>query len=104
MSRYNSVDTITFEDKDGNAFAVKDIRPIPGYETLSIEKWNNEMMIDEFLSKPQLYGDEAEDLSYTVVDHNAEKIIENNFDFTKIKQLRIPLINERRCWELLWIF
>ena len=90
--RYYPIDTLTFNNQDGQTVQVKDKREIPSYETLIQLKVEKGMMIDEVISRLQLYGEDNEDLSYAVLDHNIIKLTENNFDISKLDYLKIPEI------------
>jgi len=93
--RYVDVDTLAFNDKNGNQYSVKDIRPMKKLNTGDTIKVEEDMEIDEVVSRPEYYGNDAEGLSYLVVDHNAEKLVENNFDISKLKKLKIPISTEK---------
>ena len=94
MSRYNNIDTITFTDKDGIEYPVKDLRPISEFETGVVIKPEKDLLVDDLVSRREYYGDNAEDISYVIVDHNVEKFVENDFEISKVKDLRIPIIQE----------
>jgi len=89
--RYLDIDTISFTDKDGNTFPVKDIRPIPVEATsLSIPP-NSATMLDEVASRSQVYGDLGEDQTYRIFDANTTLLLENNFNVSKLAEIKIPL-------------
>jgi len=91
--RYISIPTITFEDKDGNKFPVKDLREIPLYETafeIDIVKGDR---IDEIASRSNVYEEQSEDLSYLIFEHNIIDIVEARFDLEKLKRIQIPVVN-----------
>ena len=92
--RYFSVDTLSFNDKNGKTYAVKDIRSMTILSTGVVVELEEGMQIDELISRPGYYGNDSEGLSYLVVDHNAEKLAENNFDLSKLKTLKIPILSE----------
>jgi len=74
--------------------AVKDIRPIPDYNTrLEIELQKGDE-IDEIISRDNLEGKGAEDLAYTLVDHNKIAMAESDFDLSKLVKLKIPKVEE----------
>lgn len=91
--RYLSIPTITFIDINNIQHSIKDIRPIPSYSTGIEIKVEQDMFIDEVISRKDFYDNGAESLSYTVVDNNIEKMVENNFDISKMKKLKIPIID-----------
>lgn len=90
--RYINADTITFTDKNGISYQVKDNLPVGVYLTAVIEKINQNIFIDELISRTEFYGDNQESLSYAVVDNNIVEIVENEFELSNIKSLNIPYI------------
>ena len=92
--RYIGVDDIVFEDKDGVATTVKDMREIGVYTKGFTLQMPARAMLDEIACKRSVYGEGSEDLSYAIFDFNIEKIMENNFDLTRMKQIDIPLIDQ----------
>ena len=92
--RYQNIDTISFTDYKGDKFAVKDIRPISIFTTILEIKILDNALLDEIISRKDLFGDGAEDLSYALFDHNIEKITESKFDLSKLKKLKIPTFEE----------
>ena len=91
MSRYNDIDIIIFTDKNGNSFPVKDIRPIPSNPIALSVVITNETDIDEVASRSDIYGDLAEDQTSRIFDANIIKLTENNFDVSKLSELKIPV-------------
>lgn len=92
--RYNGIDTVTFTDMDGNEYPVKDIRPQQTFDNATTIRVEKDMFIDDLVSRREFYGDGAEGLSYAIVDHNREKIVEHEFDLSKLKELKIPIIED----------
>ena len=92
--RYNDIDTISFEDYKGDTFAIKDTRPISNLETGVIIKVEENMELDEVISRSEYYGEGAEDLTYTIFDHNIEKLAENGFNISGLKKIKIPVVEE----------
>ena len=90
--RYNTVDDIVYTDKNGTNYTVKDRREIPEYETGLIIKNEKNLFLDELASRPEYFGDNSEDLMYVIVDHNVEKITENNFNLSMLKEIKIPIL------------
>lgn len=90
--RYIEVPVITFTDINGNQFPVHEIREFPTYQTAVIFDLKKGMMLDEIISRENLYGDGSEDFTYVLFDHNKEKLTENNFVLSKLKKLNIPTI------------
>lgn len=90
--RFNSVPTITFTDVDGDSFSVKDIRPVSTFNQGMSAGYQQGTVLSELITRPEYYGKNTEDLTWAVVDANIEKLVENNFDFTKIRELFLPVI------------
>ena len=91
MSRYNDIDTVSFTDKNGNSFPVKDIRPIPSNPVALSIPITNETDIDEVSSRADIYGDLAEDQTYRIFDANIVNLTESNFDVNSLPELKIPV-------------
>ena len=89
--RYITVENISFKDKTGKSFEIKDMREYPDYVLLGSIKVNTDDKIDEIVSREEIYGDNSEDLSFKVVDFNRIKLFEENFDLNKIDSINIPL-------------
>lgn len=91
MSRYISVDTITFTNKNGNSFPVKDTRPI------SEQTINQEIdvtrgdLLDEIASRKEVFGDNGEVQTWRLFDANIVELTENGFEINNIKKLKVPL-------------
>lgn len=91
--RYRNVPDIIFNDKQGRSFTVKDIRPIPDYENILDIKVEKGMFLDELISRKEYYDDDNEGLAYAMVDHNRVKMVENDFDISKLQKIRLPKID-----------
>ena len=91
MPRYVNVDTISYEDINGNTYPVKDIRPISS-QTLAfeIDKRENDLL-DEIVSRREVFGNFGEVQSWRAFDLNIVKFTEANFDLTKINKIKIPV-------------
>ena len=89
--RYINIDTISFTNKNGVTVPIKDKRPIPE-EQISFElKISDDTDLDEIASRADVFGEDAEDLSYRIFDANIIEIVENGYDLSKIRKLSIPL-------------
>ena len=87
--RYMDIDIITFEDSNGINYPIKDIRVIPTVPVIfTITKHETEF-IDEIATRDDIYGTGREGDSYKIYDANSIKMVENDFDFTKIKRLKV---------------
>jgi len=93
--RYLDVPTINFTDANGVTREVKDIRAIPEYRTQFVFPNKEGIELDEFVSRPTIYGEGNEDLLYTFVDANKIKMVENNFRFDRLKEFVVPVVEDR---------
>lgn len=92
--RFSDVETVTFTDKDGNRIPVKDIRPVSVFRTAQTVRVEKGVDLDELVSRSDFYGAENEGLAWAVADHNIEQFVESDFDMSRIKELKIPVIEE----------
>ena len=90
--RYLSADTIIYTDINGKSFPIKDTLPIRTFQTATVIQKEKDLMLDELISRKGLYGEECEDLTWAVVDHNIEAIVEADFDIGKLPTIKIPII------------
>jgi len=91
MPRYINVDTITFTDVNGNSYPVKDTREISNQVlSFEIDKKENDLL-DEVVSRRNVYGDFGEMQSWRAFDLNIVKLTESNFDMTNINKIKIPI-------------
>lgn len=88
--RYLYIDNIDFTDVNGKTTKVKDMREYPDYELLMILKVKEDDMLDEIVTRPEIYGDGYEANSYALLDMNRIKLTENNFKL--INELKIPVL------------
>jgi len=80
----------TFIDIDGESHSLKEMRDIPVYTQSVVVNVNNGDMIDEIASRPEVYGEGSEDLSYKIFEANIITLFENDFSLTNIKKLLAP--------------
>ena len=92
--RYNRIPDITFTDINGNSNPVKDIRPIREFESAQDIKLLKGDFLDEIISRKESYGDDQEDLTFAIVDHNIVKIVESGWDLSKLKKISLPIVEE----------
>jgi len=90
--RFTQADIIIFTDQNGKSYSIRDNLPLGIYDTGDSLKVLKDDKLDEIISRPEYYGDGNEDLLYALVDNNAEILVENNFELTNIKELKIPII------------
>ena len=90
--RYIDVDTITFTDINGKQYPVKDIRLISNQtQAFEIDIKSNDLL-DEVASRREVYGDFGEIHAWRIFDLNIVELTQVDFDMTKIKKLKIPLL------------
>lgn len=90
--RYIDVDTITFTDINGRQYPVKDIRLISNQtQAFEIDIKSNDLL-DEVASRREVYGDFGEIHAWRIFDLNIVELTQVDFDMTKIKKLKIPLL------------
>lgn len=92
--RYIDVENITFTDANGKVYTIKDRRKIPDYQILTTIGKNKDELADEICVKKEVYGEFTEDLSYRILEANIVKLIEARFDFSKLKEIKIPTIED----------
>ena len=90
--RYNTVDDIIFTDHNGINYTVKDRRELTEFENALTVKNEEDLYLDELISRDAFLGEGAEDLLWAVADHNAEKLTENNFILSKLNLIKMPVI------------
>jgi hypothetical protein len=90
--KWQEVADIAFLDASGISYNVKDIKPINIYSNSINVNIDNNVFIDELISRQSVYGEGAENLLQDVVEANIINIVESEFDMTKVKSLMIPKI------------
>lgn len=89
--RYFTIDTISFNDKNGVVVPVKDIRPIPKYNIkFEIQTKENDML-DEISSRQNIYKENGETSGYKIFDANVAELMDAEFDISKVRSLKIPI-------------
>lgn len=90
--RFLDVDTVTFTDINGKQYPVKDRREISTQvQAFEIETKSNDLL-DEVASRKEVYGDNGEVHAWRIFDLNIAELTQVDFNMTKIKKLKIPLI------------
>ena len=90
--RYFNQPTVVFADKDGIGFEIKETRQLEKLNTMLNLKINEGDDLDEIATRQNIFGEDAEILSYKIFDHNAVAIVDSNYDITRIKTLKIPQV------------
>jgi len=89
--RYEQIDSVSFTNRNNKTVEIKDMREYPVYEILSSLKIVSEDKFDEIASRPEVYGNDAEDESYKITDFNIIKLFDNDFDLSKIQRINLPV-------------
>ena len=89
--RYENINKVDFTTREGLTVAIRDMREYPTRFLLENLKIKSLSDIDEIASRPEIYGQEGERLSYKIVDFNIEAIFERDFKIDKIYSLKIPV-------------
>ena len=90
--RYKEVENVTFTTVDGKDVIIKGKRTIPEYQTMvTVQKIEGELM-DEIITRPELYGEGNEDLAYLIFEANQKEILEVDFNLDKLTEVKIPLL------------
>jgi hypothetical protein len=87
-----STPTTQFRWFDGRSYNIKTIKPIETFDkTLPLQLRTGDKL-DEVASRNEIFGVGREDLSYLLFGANIVKLVENKFDLSKLKELRIPIV------------
>lgn len=89
--RYFNIDTVSFTNKQGITAPIKEKRPIPKEEISSVISIYENAELDEIATRSEVYGEDSEDQSYRIFDANIIEIVENGYDLSKIRKLKVPL-------------
>lgn len=88
---YFAIPTISFTDVNNKQYLIKDMREYPAYTSNATLQLNAKDMLDEIASRPEVYGDGGEVLSYKLAEANIVALMDNNFDLSKLKRIVIPV-------------
>jgi len=91
MARFLRVDDIEFTDQNGKTMIIKDWRVISQVATAFQIDIKEGDLLDEVASREEVFGTFGENRSYQLFDQNAVEIVENGFDLSKLKKLRVPV-------------
>lgn len=91
---FDNAAIISFNDELGNTFPVRDKKDIGTFKTASTIDNVQGAMLDDIASRQEIYGDGAEDLSYTIFEANIEAIVEAGLNEGLVKKLIIPVIQD----------
>lgn len=92
--RYNDIANIEFTNSNNKTFKIKDRRPIPKYTIVTRIKKNKNELGDEIAIKRNIFGEGSESLTYRIYEANIIKLIENRFDFEKLRDINIPTLED----------
>lgn len=90
--RYNNTPTVSFTDDNGVTYSIYDFREIPKYETVQTMSRNPSEAFDEIFTRREIAGDNMEPQSFMLHEANIQAILDANFDYDKVRQLKIPAI------------
>jgi hypothetical protein len=85
-----TTDNITFTWLDGHTYNIKDMKVYPIYDKYIKLKLRQNDQLDEIASRSEVFGTNTESYAYFIFECNIEKIVENDFDLNKLKEIRIP--------------
>lgn len=88
--RYIGISNIVFEYENNRFVEIKDIYDIPEYEISVDTAITKNSMLDEIASRDNVYGEEAEYLSYKLFEANIVQIVDYNFTLDGLSRLKIP--------------
>lgn len=89
--RYINVDNTVYTDPSGNRFTIKQRRDIPNYSFKSNYQPREDEFLDEIASRESVFGEGGEPQTYKLADYNAEILLENHFDLSRVRNLRVPI-------------
>lgn len=92
--KWNNVDTIVFTDANGDSYSVKDIKPLETYGIGGTVQIQQNLDLDELVSRPEYFGKGNEGRTWELIEMNAEQLVDANFDLSKIKTLLMPILEE----------
>jgi hypothetical protein len=90
MWMFDTLD-IPFSWLNNTTYNIKAVKDIPAYNRCIDYKITSGQLIDEIATKSEIYGEGRESDSYKIFEANACVLVENKFDLTKIKTLKIPV-------------
>lgn len=92
--RYIDIRNIEFTNINGKTFKIKDRREIPNYTLLTKYSKDKKELGDEIAVKREIFGEGSESLTYRIYEANIIALIENRFNFEKLKIINIPRIED----------
>jgi hypothetical protein len=90
--RYINTPTVTFTDDNGTSYSIYDFREIPKYTTVQTMQRNPSESFDEIFTRREIAGDNMEAQSFMLHEANIQAVLDANFDYDKIRKLKIPAI------------
>lgn len=84
------VPIVSFVDADGKTRSVREITDLESYTTIVNLKNLKGNMPDEIVTRRDYAGENAEDLTYRLIEANIVELFDNGLDFSKINPVRIP--------------
>ncbi len=89
--RYIGVSNIVFEYENNRFVEVKDMYDIPEYEISIDIAITKNSMLDEIVSRDNIYGEDTEYLAYKLFEANIVQIVDYNFTLNGLSRLSIPI-------------
>lgn len=89
--RFIPVDSVSFTTINDKSVEIKDMREYSDQQLKQHLKVKEEDRVDEIASRETIYGEEAENQAYKIVDMNIVKMFESDFTFNNVNSIDIPL-------------
>jgi hypothetical protein len=77
---------------DGYTYSIKDMKVIPVYDKFIKMPIDQDSKLDEIASRTEIFGEGQETSSFLLFEANVEKIVENDFNLKKLRELRVPVV------------
>lgn len=90
--RYLNTPTVTFTDDRGISYSIYDMREIPEYEIIQTIQRNPSEDFDEIFTRQEIAGPGMEAQSFVLHEANIQAILDGNFDYARVRQLKIPRV------------
>lgn len=88
--RYIGISNIVFEHENNRFVEVKDMYDIPEYEISVDTAVMKNSMLDEIVSRDNVYGEDAEYLAYKLFEANIIQIVDYNFTLNGLSRIKVP--------------
>ena len=88
----SQTENVSFPWLDGYTYNIKDMKQSTSNDKFVKISLKENDRLDEIASRSEIFGDNAESLSFLIFEANVEKITENDFDLNKLHEIRIPVV------------